>query len=189
MTGVQPIGKAREVYKGMVYRVLQQDVRRDDGSTGTYEFVEQPQGVLVLAIDSDDRVALVHEKRIVRPGDKLRWGFPGGAVDPGETPEKAADRELLEETGCKGKTEFLWRRPQAPRTIWDLRAFVAKKCKKVAEPVDKLEVTWVPFMEAVHMALEDEFERDFAALTLLRYAARENRIEVLEKELDPRFAR
>ena len=34
-----------------------------------------------------------------RRGDRNRWGFPGGAIEPGETPETAAVRETKEETG------------------------------------------------------------------------------------------
>ena len=32
-------------------------------------------------------------------GDSCMWGFPGGAIEIGETPEQAAIRELKEETG------------------------------------------------------------------------------------------
>lgn len=32
-------------------------------------------------------------------GDSNKWGFPGGAIELGETPEDAAIRELKEETG------------------------------------------------------------------------------------------
>ncbi len=34
-----------------------------------------------------------------RRGDTNLWGFPGGAIELGETPEKAAIRETKEETG------------------------------------------------------------------------------------------
>ncbi|MFI5278810.1 MAG: NUDIX domain-containing protein, partial [Ktedonobacterales bacterium] len=34
----------------------------------------------------------------VEPG---KWSFPGGGVEPGEPPERAAHRELLEEAGLR----------------------------------------------------------------------------------------
>ena len=36
----------------------------------------------------------------VRHRDRLTWEIPGGHIEKGETPEEAAERELMEETGA-----------------------------------------------------------------------------------------
>ncbi len=38
---------------------------------------------------------------VARTPEGLAWCPPGGKVHPGETPDAAARRELLEETGCE----------------------------------------------------------------------------------------
>jgi ADP-ribose pyrophosphatase YjhB (NUDIX family) len=49
--------------------------------------------VATLCRDDKDRVLLV------RQSDSGRWSTPGGAIEPGESPEEAAIRETREETG------------------------------------------------------------------------------------------
>jgi 8-oxo-dGTP pyrophosphatase MutT (NUDIX family) len=63
------------------------------------EIIDRP-AARVLLIDPDDRILLV---RFFAPNpDRHWWIAPGGGVDPGETPEQAARRELAEETGLAG---------------------------------------------------------------------------------------
>lgn len=64
--------------------------------------------VLVVAcalIDADDRILLAQ-----RPQGKSMaglWEFPGGKVEPGETPEESLIRELMEELGVETKVACL----------------------------------------------------------------------------------
>jgi 8-oxo-dGTP pyrophosphatase MutT (NUDIX family) len=55
-------------------------------------------GARVLVLDSWDRVLLIHARDPDEPGNEW-WELPGGGIDPGETPQTAARRELAEETG------------------------------------------------------------------------------------------
>lgn len=48
----------------------------------------------IVLLDGD-RILLAEHAR----GDSSYWVLPGGGVEPGETPEQAAVRETLEETG------------------------------------------------------------------------------------------
>ena len=53
----------------------------------------------VALIDRDGRVLIAQRP----PGKPMAglWEFPGGKVDPGETPEQALIRELVEELGVE----------------------------------------------------------------------------------------
>ena len=70
--------------------------------SGTVESKPAKPTVLVAAvalIDRDGRVLIAQRP----PGKSMAglWEFPGGKIDPGETPEQALVRELAEELGIE----------------------------------------------------------------------------------------
>jgi len=58
----------------------------------------------VIVIDKK-KILLIHRIK----GDKEYYVLPGGGIEPGETPEEAALRELKEETSLDGEVVFLWK--------------------------------------------------------------------------------
>jgi 8-oxo-dGTP pyrophosphatase MutT (NUDIX family) len=56
-------------------------------------------GAKVILIDADGSVLLFRGGGPARPDGGTWWFPPGGGVEPGETVEAAARREVLEETG------------------------------------------------------------------------------------------
>ena len=73
------------------------------------ETASRPKKILIVAacalVDADGRVLITQ-----RPEGKAMaglWEFPGGKVEPGETPEQALVRELQEEIGVETKVACL----------------------------------------------------------------------------------
>lgn len=70
---------------------------------------EEPKPLLLVAacalVDADGRVLIAQRPE----GKQLAglWEFPGGKVEPGETPEQTVVRELAEELGIETKVACL----------------------------------------------------------------------------------
>lgn len=64
-----------------------------------WDIVVTPGAVAIIPIDSQGRIVLVEQWR--RAIERISLELPAGMLDPGESPEACAQRELQEETGFK----------------------------------------------------------------------------------------
>ena len=95
------------LHKTRVFDLMVQEMEKpavdSDSGGGTepyiddYYFIECPDWNNIIALTSDGLVVLIEQ---FRHGVKeVCLEIPGGILDPGETPEEGAVRELAEETG------------------------------------------------------------------------------------------
>ena len=85
------------VYRGRKIQVALETSVLPSGQTVQRDVVVHPGAVAILALVDDDRVCLLRNQRPIT-GETL-WEIPAGTLEPGEAPERAAVRELAEETG------------------------------------------------------------------------------------------
>jgi ADP-ribose pyrophosphatase len=95
------IVSSKELLKNKLFTVTDEVAHDPDGFEIHRSIVRHPGSAVMLPVDEKDRVLLVHQFRL--PAEQKLWEIPAGRLDPGETPLKAAKRELEEETGVKAK--------------------------------------------------------------------------------------
>jgi len=96
-------------------------------------------------VDADGRVLLQQRG----PGRDMAglWEFPGGKLEPGETPEAALIRELAEELGIATDHACLAPAAFASDKIGDrpllLLLYICRKWRGVPQPLDAAGLRWV----------------------------------------------
>ncbi len=125
------------------------------GAEAPFVVCDSADWVLVIAVTDDGQVVLVRQYRHgVR---QVVLEIPGGVVDSGETPERAAVRELQEETGftaervrCLGTMM-----PNAAINSASCHVVLAEGCRLTdrprLDPFEKIEVLLRPFDEVPEM--------------------------------------
>lgn len=96
-------GESRELANTPIFRLHEVEAEHPrTGSRRQYVTLDAPDWVNLVALTPEGQLVLVRQWR--HGTRRFELELPAGAIDPGETPEQAAARELLEETGYSAAT-------------------------------------------------------------------------------------
>jgi len=135
-----------------------------------YYHLKRPDYVLIIAIDSKKRIALLRQYR--RGVDDFVYELPAGWLDKGEKPLDAALRELNEETGLIGTGKIIAEVYPQPE-FSSMKAYVAllkvkpQKLKSTSLKKDKnLEFKMI-HIEKINKMIKDGNIKDMGLLSSL----------------------
>ena len=98
--------RSKPVIENKWLSIYSNDYKLPDGKVGKgYYHLSRPNYVLIIAVDESKKVIVQRNYR--RGVDDFVYELPAGWIDKDETPKQAAERELREETGYKGKAIVL----------------------------------------------------------------------------------
>ena len=92
---------SKEKLRTSIFRVTEDHAVDPGGFEIRRAIVQHGGSAVMLAADERKRVLLVRQYRL--PARQSMWELPAGRLDAGETPLKAARRELEEETGYRAR--------------------------------------------------------------------------------------
>ncbi|MEE8342482.1 MAG: NUDIX hydrolase [Gammaproteobacteria bacterium] len=170
----KPLPTSRKsIFRGTVVDLGIESVELPNGQRLEMEIVRHPGGAAVVAVDSRQQVCLLHQYRHAAGG--WLWELPAGKLDPGETPQQTAARELAEEAGLKGGSWRSLGNIISSPAICDevIHLFLVTELLKVPiqhESTEVIEIHWVEFTTALAWIRKGKI-RDAKTVTGLMLAA------------------
>jgi ADP-ribose pyrophosphatase len=166
---------SKRIYEGRVINLRVDTVEANHG-LHTLEIVEHSGAVVVIAQPAPDEIVLVKQHRHAIGEDT--WEVCAGGIDPGETPEHAAIRELREETGYRARSvNRLWSAYSAPGFCNELLHFYHTDSYDIgeAEPdaEEEIEIATFPLRRVLEMIERDEL-RDAKTQIAVLWALRQH---------------
>jgi ADP-ribose pyrophosphatase len=171
-----PIISSDLVFGGRIWDVVSETFDFDNQKL-TREFIRHPGAVAVVAIDDQQRVLMIRQYR--HPVRKQLWELPAGLLDiKGETKSRAAERELMEETGYRaGHLEPLINFYTTPGgNSEQISIFLATELEYIGHKEElegeetQLVVDWIPVLSALDSVLKSEVMSPTAMVGIMALA-------------------
>jgi len=175
---------SRRVYSGRIVQLDIDTVRFPDGSIGEMEMIRHPGAAAVVPVlagsdTADPQILLIRQYRYAADGPV--WEVPAGRLDPGESPETCARRELEEEAGAKAE------RLERLTAIYTTPGFIDERIHLFAaygltptphrrEPDEFMEAVPLPLSRVLGMIRDGEIVDGKSIVAVLFFAAFRSRV-------------
>lgn len=176
--GVEPtqdveLRSKERVFEGRLLKIDREELILPGGRQATLESIRHPGAAAALPFLPDGRVLLVRQYRHAMGG--LILEVPAGKLDPGESPDTCAAREVEEEVGYRvGALTLLGSVFTTPgftdEVIWLYEAHDLTATRTAHESDEVIEVLTWDFAEAVR-AVSDGRIRDGKSVAAILHAA------------------
>lgn len=174
MSNVEKKLNEKIVYDGPIFQVYQGTVSLPNGKTAPRDRIAHNGGAGILPLDENGNIYLVKQYRYGI--DKTLLEIPAGKLEPGEDPQKTAEREATEEVGFLPKEitslGYMYLSPAYLGEITYLYLGRDLIPQKAALDEDEfLDVVSMPFDEALAMVLSGEITDGKTQTAILKAAA------------------
>ena len=163
----------RTLYKGRVVDLGLETVTLPNQELMALEIIRHPGGAVIVAVDNEERICVVRQFRHAAGG--WIWELPAGILDPGESPESTARRELKEEAGCTAEQWVslgsMFTSPGFSDEV--LHAYLARSLQKgsaTPEEHEFIEVHWLTREQVTNMIRDGEMT-DAKSIVAIHLAA------------------
>lgn len=165
--------ESKTVFEGRVFKVRQDEVRREDGGVMRLDVVEPNDSVTIIPLDEGGNIWFIKQYR--HPVMDYILELPAGSIESGEAAESCAKREIREEIGmAAGLMVQIGNFYLAPGYSTEfMYVFLAQKLSSSPLPGDEDEfitVVKIPVERALKMAENGEIQdvKSLGALLLAR---------------------
>ncbi|MET8638329.1 NUDIX hydrolase [Streptomyces sp. NPDC004074] len=140
----------RQIYTNHWVNLCLVDVQQPDGRRWEHHVVRLRHLAVAAVVNDRREVLMLWRHRFIT--DAWAWELPMGLIEDGESPEQAASREVLEETGWRpGPLKpLIYAEPANGITDSQHHLFLADGATYVGEPTEKNEsdrVEWIPLAD------------------------------------------